>query len=362
MNHIVPRQARLEVRVKGEFVSILDSLGVSVALCSYRSNLLLLASPHGGRMSFQPCSFEKPMALSAQRGTLALAARTTLVQFAASTALAPGFPLARERFDRLWLPRALHFTGELDLHDLAHSADGLLGLATRFSCLARLDAAASFTPLWQPPFVSALLAEDRCHLNGLALDAGGRPCAVTMLGAADTPEGWRANRVQGGVLMRVPDGRVLLDGLCMPHSPRCVADGMLVLNSGAGEVLHLPPAGGTPRVLARLAGYARGLCVHGDLLFVGLSRLRDRRGAGHAPLPVEQDGAALSCGVAVLDRRTGRVLGEMLLEGDVDEISDLALLPGAGRHGLVSHTDPIHSDALALPDRGFWAVPAAPAP
>ena len=33
MTHMVPRQARLEARVKGEFVAILDSLGVSVALC-----------------------------------------------------------------------------------------------------------------------------------------------------------------------------------------------------------------------------------------------------------------------------------------------------------------------------------------
>jgi uncharacterized protein (TIGR03032 family) len=146
----------------------------------------------------------------------------------------------------------------------------------------------------------------------------------------------------------------------MPHSPRIVDGGMLLLNSGAGEVLHLPDGGG-PRVLARLPGFLRGLVVHGDLLFVGLSRLRDRQGAGRAKLPVEEAGQPLQCGVAVLDRRSGRLLGQLLMEGDADEVSDIALLPGRGRQGLLRHTDPIHRDALALPGLGFWAEPANPA-
>ena len=116
-------------------------------------------------------------------------------------------------------------------------------------------------------------------------------------------------------------------------------------------------APGEPQVLARLPGYTRGLVAHGDLLFVGLSRLRDRHGAGYQELPVERAGTPLSCGVAVLDRQSGRVLGEIRLSGSVNEISDLALLDGPGRHGLISHADPLHRDALALPEMGFWSVP-----
>jgi hypothetical protein len=60
--------------------------------------------------------------------------------------------------------------------------------------------------------------------------------------------------------------------------------------------------------------------------------------------------------VAVLDRQSGRLLGSLHFTSGPEEISDLALLPGAGRHGILSHTDPTHRAALALPDQGFWAL------
>lgn len=344
------------MRVEGELPAILASLNCSLALASYHAGMVLLASPDNGGVALLARAFDKPMTLAAAPGRLVVATRNELVHFAASQALAPGLPRARDRYRQLWLPRAVHYTGEIDLHDIACTEDGVVGVATRFSCLARLDTMASFTPVWQPPFITDLAPDDRCHLNGLATDAQGAPRFATMLGATDTAEGWRPGRVRGGVLMSVPDGRVVLDGLCMPHSPRLVDGELLLLNSGAGEVLRLRAGGAAPEVLARLDGYARGLVVQGDLLFVGLSRLRDRHGAGRDPLPVEASGQALHCGVAVLDRRSGRVLGRLLLSGDVNEVADIALLGGAGRHGLLSHTDPMHRDALALPDQGFWAT------
>jgi uncharacterized protein (TIGR03032 family) len=348
----------LEVGVRGEFPAILSALGVTLAVASYHAGALVLVSPdEAGGVVVLPRAFDKPMTLSAQGKRLVVATRNDLVHFAASTALAPGLARARDTYRQLWLPRAVNFTGEIDLHDITCHGDEVLGVATRFSCLARLDATASFAPVWQPPFITALAPEDRCHLNGMAIDTRGAPRFVTMLGATNATEGWRSGRVGGGVLMSVPEGRVVLSGLCMPHSPRLVGEDLMLLNSGAGEVLRLPAGGGTAEVVARLPGFARGFVVRGDLMFIGLSRLRDRHGAGREMLPVEASGAPLSCGVAVLDRRTGRLLGELLLSGSVNEVADIALLDGAGRHGLLSHTDPLHRDALALPDQGFWAAP-----
>jgi uncharacterized protein (TIGR03032 family) len=154
----------------------------------------------------------------------------------------------------------------------------------------------------------------------------------------------------------VPEGRIVLEGLCMPHSPRLIDGTLHVLNSGAGEVLRVDPERRTAEVLARLPGYARGLAARGNFLFAGLSRLRDRHGAGTAPLPVERAGEPLQCGVAVLDRHSGRLLGSLHFTSGPEEISDLALLPGAGRHGILNHTDPTHRTALALPNQGFWAA------
>jgi len=351
------------VGVSGQFGAVLDGLGVTLALASYQASSVVLVSAAAAAegLSVLPRSFNKPMGLASDGKRLSVALRDELLLLAASDSLAPGQPRAPGRYDRLWLPRALRFTGEIDLHDIAYAGRDVLGIATRFSCIARMDDRASFTPLWQPPFITDQVPEDRCHLNGLALDAAGTPRFVTALGTTNTAQGWRPGRATGGVLLSVPDGRVVLGGLCMPHSPRLAGDALYVLNSGAGEVLRVDAASGSAQVLARLPGYLRGLAVRGDVLFVGLSRLRDRKGAGAEPLPVEHDGAALECGVAALDRVSGRVLGSLNFTSGAEEIADLALLDGAGRHGILNHTDPLHRAALALPDQGFWATPAVQA-
>ena len=348
------------VAATGQVAGILQGLGVSLAIASYQASSLVLVSATPDGLAVLPRAFDKPMSVAAKGTRLALALRHELLHLAASRALAPGMPRAPGRYAQLWLPRTIRFTGEIDLHDIAHAGSSVFGVATRFSCLARLDDGASFTPVWRPPFISDLLPEDRCHLNGMALDEAGTPRFATALGTADTPEGWRATRATGGVLLSVPEGRVVLGGLCMPHSPRLVGGVLHVLNSGAGEVLRVDPATGTAQVLARVPGYARGLAAMGDFLFVGLSRLRDRKGAGAAPLPVERDGTPLTCGVAVLERASGRLLGTLSFTSGAEEVSDLALLPGPGRHGILSHTDATHRAALALPDQGFWSKTDTP--
>lgn len=349
-----PSATPIQATATGSFDAVLSDLGVALAIASYQSSSVILASTDTAGLSVLPRAFDKPMALAATQGRLAIATRNELVILAASQTLAPDYPRARNIYQQIWLPRTVRFTGEIDMHDIAFAGDTVLGAATRFSCLARLDDTASFSPLWRPSFISDLVPDDRCHLNGMALDAAGQPRFVTALGAADTAEGWRAGRAGGGVLISVPDGRIVMDGLCMPHSPRLIDEVLHVLNSGTGEVLRAD-AHGRMQVLARLPGYVRGLAMHGDVLFVGLSRLRDRHGAGHTSLPVEAAAPGLSCGVVALDRHDGHILGSLDFSGGVDEISDIALLPGAGRHGILNHVDPGHRAALALPEQGFWA-------
>ncbi|MDZ8023159.1 MAG: DUF4915 domain-containing protein [Nostoc sp. DedQUE11] len=56
------------------------------------------------------------------------------------------------------------------MHDVVlDEAEKIVFVNTDFSCLATISNDYSFVPLWQPPFISKLAAEDRCHLNGLGL-------------------------------------------------------------------------------------------------------------------------------------------------------------------------------------------------
>jgi uncharacterized protein (TIGR03032 family) len=186
--------------------------------------------------------------------------------------------------------------------------------------------------LWQPPWITRLAAEDRCHLNGLAL-AGGRPAFATAVSRSDAAEGWRDRRRDGGVVVRVPDGEVVLAGLSMPHSPRWHQGRLWLLDSGSGRFGYLDPARGRFEPVAFCPGYARGLALHGDFAVVGLSKpRRDRAFSG-----LELDEALLArdaeprCGLLVIDLRSGDIVHSLRLEGVVEELYDVAVLPGARR-------------------------------
>jgi uncharacterized protein (TIGR03032 family) len=202
---------------------------------------------------------------------------------------------------------------------------------TRFSCLCTLDPAYSFVPRWRPPFVTALAAEDRCHLNGLALAPDGRgvvrPRYVTVLGATDTAQGWRPDKATGGCLVAVPGGEVVAGGLSMPHSPRLHDGRVWLLESGTGGLVCLDPASGRRDTVAELPGFTRGLALHGPYAFVGLSKIRETSFGG---LPVAARRAELTCGVAVVDVRRGRVVATLTFRTAVEEIFDVRLLPGVG--------------------------------
>ena len=139
-----------------------------------------------------------------------------------------------DRHDGCFVVRHRHSTGDIRVHDLAWGDEGLWVVNTRFSCLATLDADHSFVPRWRPPFISALAAEDRCHLNGLAV-IDGAPKYVTVLGTSDEAGGWREHKADGGAILDVPSGEVVSAGLSMPHSPRWYDGRLWVLESGRGS-------------------------------------------------------------------------------------------------------------------------------
>ena len=102
---------------------------------------------------------------------------------------------------------------------------------TLFSSLCTLHPDYSFVSRWRPPFVTELAAEDRCHLNGLAM-ADGRPSVVTVMALTDKAGAWREDRNRTGTVLDVGTGEIVTRGLAMPHSPRWHAGRLYVLNSG----------------------------------------------------------------------------------------------------------------------------------
>ena len=199
---------------------------------------------------------------------------------------------------------------------------------TAYNCLAVPSERHSFTPIWIPPFISALVNEDRCHLNGLAMDKG-RVRYVTAVSRSDTIDGWRDRRVDGGIVIDVESGEIVCSGLSMPHSPRVTEGRLWVLNSGTGELGEVDRAARAFRPRAFCPGFVRGLAIHGKHAFVGLSKPRYKRFEGLAL--DEKLKAADSepwCGVQVIDLESGTCVQWFRVDGAVAEIFDVAVLPG----------------------------------
>jgi uncharacterized protein (TIGR03032 family) len=239
--------------------------------------------------------------------------------------------------DRRFAPREGRVTGAIDIHDIGvgDTGDGVRGpifAATAFNCLATISNEASFRPLWRPPFISALVAEDRCHLNGLAMD-GGKPAFVTAVSRSDVADGWRDRRRDGGVVVDVESGETVAAGLSMPHSPRLHDGRLWVLNSGRGELGIVDPASGAFTPVAFCPGYARGLAFVGKYAVIGLSR--PRRNQTFEGLELDERLARADsvarCGLLIVDIEAGTAVEWLRFEHTIDELYDVAILPGVAQ-------------------------------
>lgn len=329
--------------------------GCAIAVTSYQTGkFLLLGRRASGELRANQSNFGRGMgiALSADRRQIYLAVERMLVRL--DDFLAPG-QIWEDGSDALYVPRQTWVTGGLDIHDLCLDPEGApLFVSTLFNCLARLAEGYNFQPVWRPNFISKLVPEDRCHLNGLACEAGVARF-VTAVAATDRKNAWREERAAGGVVIDVASGEIVCKGLSMPHSPRLYSGKLWVLNSGRGELCVLDPADGHLEVVTQFDGYARGLSFIGSYAVVGLSLPRYETFTG---LPLDEILAARKleprCGIAVVDLRSGRQIAGARIEGDMREIYDVQVIEGRS-----------NPQALGLRDRklpGLVAIAPKPAP
>jgi uncharacterized protein (TIGR03032 family) len=323
------------------FVALLHQLDLSLLVTTYQANKLLVVRAAQGGLSTLVRTFERPMGLAVDGRRMALGTREQIWFLRNAPDIAPRVEPAGAH-DACYLPRSSYVTGDIGVHEMAWGGDHAQELwivNTRFSCLCTLDPDYSFVPHWRPPFITELAAEDRCHLNGLAVGQDSDPAAtqagsesystprfVTALGETDTAGGWRANKARGGILIDVTSGEIVARGLCMPHSPRWHDGRLWLLESGTGQLALIDLASGRREVVTELPGFARGLAFAGPYAFVGLSKIRATSAMDGVPLAERRE--ELKCGVAVVDLRTGQVSALLEFQTAVEEIFDVQLLSG----------------------------------
>ena len=342
----------------GSFPPLLRQLGVALLVTTYQAGKLVVVRADGEVLNTHFRVFPRPMGLAARRERFAIGTQHQVEEFRNMAAVAakltpPG------KHDAAFLPRRQHVTGDIDIHEMDYAADGSLWfINTRFSCLCTLDGEHSFVPRWRPPFVSAYAPSDRCHLNGLAL-RDGRPRYVTALGTADTEQGWRAHKADGGVLLDLDTNAVLLDGLSMPHSPRWYQERLWVLESGRGGIGWLDATSGHLHTLATLPGFTRGLGFAGPFAFIGVSQVRES--ATFSGIPLTRTVSERNCGVWVVDLRNGQIVAFLRFEAAVQEIFAVAVLPGIRFPDVINDDATLIGLTYALPDAALREA-VAPTP
>lgn len=355
------KPAELQLVADEGFNQVLAELGCSVATTTYRSGRLLTLRSGGARVSVEHRALTMPMGMAVRyenrtASELTIGTQTTVWRFHRCDDIARQVQHPSGiTHDAGFLPMSAHRTGDIRIHELVHvnpesmiSGDdaespgpksfgaeplgseslgpvpSLRFINTRFSCVCRLDERYSFVPVWRPPFLKTFAADDACHLSGLGVEDGVIRYA-TAHGRTAEPEGWRANKTTGGVILNVPHGEAMASGLCMPHSPRVYAGRLFVLNSGLGELNVVDRKTGSLDTVIRLPGFTRGLAFAGKYAFVGLSMIREKKDFGG--LPIEQLGEGLTCGVAIVDLTAGKMVGLAKFTGVVTELFDVQVLP-----------------------------------
>lgn len=315
-----------QLHFSGDFRDWLASQNLSVALTTYEGAKLIIIGPGlNGGTTVTERNFERCMAVTVEdHRHIWISTHHQIWKL--ENGIKPGRHL--DGWDRVYLPRTSHITGGVDIHDLAIGKGGALyGVVTQYNCIAQIGGArGSFSPVWKPSFISEVIAEDRCHLNGFCLERG-VPAYATIVGVSNALNGWRAHRHDGGAIIDTRSNQTVASGLAMPHTPRLHQGKLWFLEAARGWFCSIEPATGKVERLLWRPGFLRGLRFHGDYAFICSSKPRDETFKG---LPLDDElckrNQEARCAVDIIDLKSMTVLHSLEITGHVKELYDVAVL------------------------------------
>jgi uncharacterized protein (TIGR03032 family) len=331
----------LEIETSPNFAAWLGSFGGSLVFTAYHSSKMIFV---GRKLDEETITisegnnFQRCMGVGVHPNmrSMALATKNQIIRF--ENLVPPG--LTYEGHDAIYTPHRTWVTGYLDTHDVATMANkSLLFVNTGFSCVATVSEGYSFRPVWKPSFITEILPEDRCHLNGMAL-IGDRLRYVTAVCNTNTPKGWRDHMQDGGVLIDVATDEFILTGMAMPHSPR-IHDGRLwMLESGKGAFGYVDLRERKFVPIAFCPGFARGLALHGNYAAICLSLPRsDDKDFSHMVLgkSLGKRGEEPRCGLMIVDITSGETVAWLTAKSGARELFDVDFLPGVRNPKVIDY-------------------------
>lgn len=334
----------------GQALDLLNELSISLILSTYQAGKVIILSSDSSKMHQLVRDFARPMGIALKDQMMALAGALGVTVLRTDPHLAKTYPEKPDTYDAFYYPTMMVRTDYVDIHDIAFTNQGLVGVNTSFSCLSRLDGLYSFNPIWKPSFIHEWVPQDLCHLNGMAVDEKSEIRYVTAFGDTASQEGWRKNKLTSGVLIDVKTGEIVLDKLPMPHSPRIYKGNIYMLLSASEEFVQVDLNTRSYRVISKLDGFIRGLSFKDHYAFIGVSKLRK----SHTFSDLEIADKEIKAGVIIVDIDTGETVGAIKYETSVDELYDVHILNGLKRVNLINYQQSLRHRALITPFGSSW--------
>lgn len=336
---------------------ILSDLYCTLAISTYQAGkVALFGINEQGKVVQLLRTFKKPMGIAVSGNRMALACLNEVILFSNHPEAAVDYPPQPYTYDAMFLPKTIYRTGPVDLHDLSLGTDGIYALNTAYSCIVRIDGFHSFDPYWTPWFISGHAPEDRCHLNGMALQ-NGKPKYVTAFNTGNSPKSWKQSLTTSGVIIDVEKNEVIANNLAMPHSPRLFyndSNKLYFLQSADGEVCALDLSSGKTETILRVNAFVRGLAKYADYLFIGMSKLRKSSTTFSKLVDKDFDD---TCGVVVVHEPTGKKVTEIIYNNTVEEIFDVQIIPNCLRPNILSPDKQESSQCISTREGVWWALP-----
>lgn len=333
---------------------LLQELNCSIAISTYQAGKVVFISAKNKNDLIQlPRNFEKAMGIAeyTEKDKIAIACKDEVIIFRNSIDLAKFYPKAQNKYDSLYLPRNTFHTGALDIHDLSFGNNGeLFAVNTLFSSIVKINDDYNFTPYWRPPFIDKIVSEDRCHLNGMAMK-NGKPKYASAFNRGNKPQSWREKITSSGIIIDIEENKIIAEGLAMPHTPRIFNDELYVLLSASGELAKINIKNGNYEVITKIDGFVRGMSLHKDYLFIGISKLR-KNSSTFGKLPFLKH--ANEAGIVIVHLPTQSIQGKISYLTSLEEIYDVHILANKKRPNILNTMTQDYKKALMIPKTTFW--------
>ncbi len=154
-----------------------------------------------------------------------------------------------------------------DIHDVFSDGEFIYLVGTSGNEIIKLNTTGEELQRWVWPG-----EKDALHINCLGKWNG--RIVFSAFGKFKEHRGYKGKSKKSGFVQDLHTGDRLIDGLSQPHSLVPIGSNLLLANSENQEICEYDPTGNLIRTLV-LDGYTRGICIVGNVIYVGLSCSRN---------------------------------------------------------------------------------------